>query len=132
METILFVAVIVALAGGAIWYYNRTNDPDVNKDGQVDIKDAQAALDNTAQGILKDTRDLRDAVLAQASESAARAQALIDSKTSKPRARKSPSTAGKATDKKASDKKASDKKSSDKKPAVRAKATKSRAPRSSK
>jgi hypothetical protein len=127
METILFVAVIVALAGGAIWYYNRTNGPDVNKDGQVDIKDARAALDNTAQGILKDTRDLRDAVLAQASESAARAQALIDSKASKPRARKSPSTAGKATDKKASDKKAADKK-----PAVRAKATKSRAPRSSK
>ena len=131
METILFAAVIVVLAGGAIWFYNRTNGADVNQDGRVDIDDARAAVENTAQGLRQDTRDLRDAVLAQASESAARAQALLDSKKSQPRARKSPSAAKPAAGK-AADKKASDKKTSDKKPAVRAKTTRTRTPRSGK
>ena len=120
METIVFVLVILALAGGAIWYYNRTNPgADVNGDGRVDLDDAAQALRNTRDGLAQDTRDMRDAVLAQASESAARAQALIDSK------RAAATKAGKksaAAPKKAAPKSTANKKpATDKKPAVRAK-----------
>lgn len=85
METIIFVLVIIALAGGAIWFYNRTNPgADINADGQVDIKDAKKALQNTAQGLVKDARDARDLAISLASESAGRAINAVE-KVTKPR-----------------------------------------------
>ena len=74
METVIIVLVIMALAGGAIWFYNRTNPgADINGDGEVDVKDAAAALKNTADGLVQDARDARDLALSLASESAGRA-----------------------------------------------------------
>ena len=88
METIVFAGVIIALAGVAIWYYNRGGQGlDVNNDGKVDLDDAKQAVANTAQGIVEDTRDARDLALSLASESAARATAALD-KVKKPRSTK--------------------------------------------
>lgn len=92
METIIFVLVIIALAGGAIWFYNRTNSgADINGDGKVDIKDAKAALQNTVDGVIKDTRNARDLAMSLASESAGRAINAVEKVTNTRRpAAKSP------------------------------------------
>jgi preprotein translocase subunit SecF len=87
METIIFVLIILALAGGAIWYYNRTNPgADVNGDGQIDANDAKAALQNTALGLVKDARDARDLAMSLASESAGRAINAVETVTKTQRA----------------------------------------------
>ena len=117
METIVLAGIILGLGIAAIWYYNRqAGSADINRDGKVDLADAGQALKNARDGLVQDTRDVRDAVLAQASESAARAQALIDSKVTG-RSRNT-STAPEKTTKKSA---ASKKPKADKKPAVRAK-----------
>jgi hypothetical protein len=86
METIVFAGVIIALAGVAIWFYNRgAKSLDVNSDDKVDIKDAKQAVANTAQGIVEDVRDAKDLALSLASESAARATVALE-KIKKPRA----------------------------------------------
>jgi hypothetical protein len=86
METIVFAGVIIALAGVAIWSYNRgAKSLDVNNDGKVDLDDAKQAVANTTQGIVEDTRDARDLALSLASESAARATVALE-KIKKPRA----------------------------------------------
>ena len=87
METIIFVLVIIACAGGAIWFYNRTNPgADINHDGKVDINDAKAALKNTADGLVKDARDARDLAMSLASESAGRAINAVETVTKTRRA----------------------------------------------
>jgi hypothetical protein len=71
METIIFAAVIIALAGGAIWFYNRgARSLDVNQDGKIDVKDAVEATKNAAKGVIQDSRDAHDAALAAVAESA--------------------------------------------------------------
>lgn len=120
METIIFALIIIALAGGAIWFYNRTNlGADINGDGKVDVKDVKAALDNTAQGLVKDARDAKDLAMSLASESAGRAINAVEKAT------KSRRPAAKASTKPAT-----------KKPAVKAtkptpRAAKPRAPKKS-
>ena len=95
METIIFAVVIIAVAGGAIWFYNRgSKGLDVNQDGKIDHRDAQAAVKNAAKGVRQDMRDARDAVLAEAAESAARATVALE-KARKPRAAGSSSEAKK-------------------------------------
>ena len=116
METIVFAAIIVALAGGAIWFYNRgASGLDINQDGKVDSRDAREAVSKTAKGLAQDARDARDAVLAQAAESAARATAIIERNSqSKP-------AAGRSTKESPAKKPAAKKPVAEKKPAVRAK-----------
>ena len=82
METIIFVLVIITLAGGAIWFYNRTNPgADINGDGKVNVDDVKAALDHTTQGLVKDARDARDLAISLASESAGRAINAVEKAT---------------------------------------------------
>jgi len=120
METIIFGSVIVALAIVAIWFYNRqSNGADINRDGRVDINDASEALSRTVQGIVQDTRDIRDSVLTEAAESAARAATILDQAAKKPAAKaRSVAKSTKAV--------------ADKKPAVRAKTASTRKPRAKK
>lgn len=95
METIIFVLIILALAGGAIWYYNRTNPgADINQDGQVDAADVKLAIDNTIKGAMKDARDARDLALHLNSESAAKTLNAVE-KVKKPRAKPTVKSAAK-------------------------------------
>ncbi len=55
MEIIIAVVVIVAI--GAIFYFNRDTGVDVNKDGKVDLADVKAAVTNTVEGV-KTTADV--------------------------------------------------------------------------
>jgi uncharacterized protein YdbL (DUF1318 family) len=104
METIVFAGVIIALAGVAIWYYNRgSKGLDVNNDGKVDLDDAKQAVANTTQGIVEDTRDL---ALSLASDSAARAAVALE-RIKKPRAATTKKPAKKTTAAKPSATKAS-------------------------
>ena len=100
METIIFALIILALAGGAIWYYNRTNPgADINQDGQVDAADIKLAIDNTIKGAIKDARDAKDLALHLTSESAAKTLNAVE-KVKKPRAKSTAKPAAKSTGKK--------------------------------
>jgi hypothetical protein len=80
METIIFAAIIMALAGGAIWFYNRdAKNFDINKDGKVDVKDAVEATKIAAKNAAQDSRDMRDAVLVATAESAVKAAGIVES-----------------------------------------------------
>ena len=93
METIIFAGVIIAIAGGIIYYYNRNSQTlDVNQDGVVDHKDLKQAVKNTAQGLVKDSRDARDLALSLTSESAAKALNAVDKDTKPRRTTKKPTT----------------------------------------
>jgi hypothetical protein len=75
MEIIIFAAVIIALAAGAIWFYNRDAQSfDINKDGKVDVKDAVEATKKSIAGAAEDSRDARDAVLAAVAQSAGKVE----------------------------------------------------------
>ena len=75
METIIFAAVIIAVAGVAIWFYNRgAQSLDINADGKVDAKDAVEATKKAVKGVVKDSRDARDAALAAVAESAGKVE----------------------------------------------------------
>jgi len=50
MTTMIWVAIIVVVFGGAFWYIFRDDKSlDLNKDGKVDLKDASAAVDKASQ-----------------------------------------------------------------------------------
>lgn len=87
MLTIIFGIIIVSLAAGLIYYYNRSSkNLDIKQDGRVDAED---------------TRDARDLALSLASESAGRAINAVETATKTRRAvAKKPATkkpAAKAT-----------------------------------
>ena len=87
MLTIIFGIIIVSLAAGLIYYYNRSSkNLDIKQDGHVDAED---------------TRDARDLALSLASESAGRAINAVETATKTRRAvSKKPATkkpAAKAT-----------------------------------
>jgi preprotein translocase subunit SecF len=88
METIIFALVIIALAGVAIWYYNRNNPgADINGDGKVDFDDAKAAIQNTVDGVKIDARDARDLALKLTSESAGKTLNAVEKVTKSRRAK---------------------------------------------
>ena len=99
METIIFASVMIAIAGGIIYYYNRNQKTlDINDDGLVDHKDVSQAVQNTANGLVRDTRDARDLALNLASESAAKALNAVE-KVTKPKRTSAPKPATKKTTK---------------------------------
>lgn len=100
METIIFALVIIAIAGGTIWWYNRdAKSLDINQDGRVDGKDAVEAAVKAAKRAGKDARDARDAALIASAESAMKAAGVIENAARKTR------TAAKKTATKAAAKK---------------------------
>lgn len=87
METIIFALIIVAIAGGMIWYYNRDSQSlDINDDGKIDTKDAIAAGQKAVSGLAEDTRDLRDAALEAAVTAAQKTSKVVESTAKKTRA----------------------------------------------
>lgn len=44
------IIILILLAGGAIWWFNRDTGLDVDQDGDVDLDDAKAAVDKTIKG----------------------------------------------------------------------------------
>lgn len=87
MLTIIFGIIIVSLAAGLIYYYNRgSKNLDINQDGRVNAEDAKVALDRTVSGMVNDTRDARDLALSLASESAGRAINAVETATKTRRA----------------------------------------------
>lgn len=52
----IIIAIIVVVAGFAIWYTNRSTGADVNQDGKVDLADAKAAVEKTVEAV-KQTAD---------------------------------------------------------------------------
>lgn len=53
---------LLVLSAAALWYYNRDKGLDVNKDNKVDVKDVQAAVENTVAGIKEDVKQLETVV----------------------------------------------------------------------
>lgn len=48
MENVaLLIAVVLVVAGGLLWFYNRSTGADVDQDGDVDLKDAKLAVKKT-------------------------------------------------------------------------------------
>ena len=45
----IIIAIIVVVAGTAIWYANRKTGVDVNQDGKVNLADAKAAVEKTVE-----------------------------------------------------------------------------------
>lgn len=91
MEIIIVLAVVVI---GAIWYFNRDNGLDVNKDGKVDLNDVKAAAANTVTAV-KESADVNkdgkvDAKDAKAAvkKTVARSKAVVKKATKKPAVRK--------------------------------------------
>lgn len=53
----IIIIAIVVIAGAAIWYVNRDKGLDVNNDGKVDVKDVQAAVENTVAVIKEEVKE---------------------------------------------------------------------------
>jgi hypothetical protein len=47
----IIIAIIVVVAGAAIWYSNRKTGADVNQDGKVDFADVTAAVEKTVETV---------------------------------------------------------------------------------
>lgn len=55
----IFILIVLAVAGGAFWYYNKDQkDLDINDDGKVDVADLKEAASNVAKGVKADTQKL--------------------------------------------------------------------------
>ena len=52
MELFYIVLIVLAVAGGVFWYFNKDqNDLDINDDGKVDVADLKEATKNVSKGI---------------------------------------------------------------------------------
>lgn len=60
MEIIIIAIVVVAVA--AIMYFNRDKGLDVNNDGKVDVKDLEAAVENTVVAVKEEVKVAKAAV----------------------------------------------------------------------
>ena len=79
METIILILVVVGLAAAAVWYCNRDyKSLDINQDGKIDTKDAVQVIKTTTQNAAQNVRDVRDAALVAAAESAMVAAGIIE------------------------------------------------------
>jgi hypothetical protein len=56
------IIAIVVVAVGAIWYFNRDKGLDVNSDGKVDVKDLEAAVENTVVAVKEEAKEVTAAV----------------------------------------------------------------------
>lgn len=56
------IIAIVIIAVGAIWYFNRDKGLDVNKDGKVDVKDLEVAVENTVAAVKEEAKEVKAAV----------------------------------------------------------------------
>jgi hypothetical protein len=55
----IIILIVLAVAGGVFWYYNKDqNDLDINDDGKVDVADLKEASKNVSKGIKADTQKL--------------------------------------------------------------------------
>ena len=89
MEIIILAAIIVGVAIGLIYYYNRDKkNLDIDQNGKVDARDAKKAVKNAAAGLVKDARDARDLALSLTSESAAKAINAVERSTKRTTNRK--------------------------------------------
>lgn len=57
----IIIAIVIA-AGAAIWYFNRDKGLDVNKDGKVDVKDIEVAVENTVVAVKEEVKEAKAAV----------------------------------------------------------------------
>ena len=57
----IIIAIVIA-AGAAIWYFNRDKGLDVNKDGKVDVKDLEVAVENTVEAVKEEVKEAKAAV----------------------------------------------------------------------
>jgi len=82
MEIVIILAAIFVVA--AIWYYNKGSGLDVNKDGKVDIKDAESAIKATVKGLETQTKVVKEKAKATAKKTTAKVKEAVK----KPRGRK--------------------------------------------
>ena len=47
----IIIAIIIIIAGTAIWFSTRGTGLDVNQDGKVDVEDAKAAANKIVEGV---------------------------------------------------------------------------------
>lgn len=89
MEIIIAIAVLAVVA---IWYFNRDSGLDVNKDGKVDVKDVQVAVENTVAAVKEEVKEEVAEVKAAVKKTATKAKA-----TAKKAATKAKTTAKAST-----------------------------------
>lgn len=53
----IIIAIIIIIAGTAIWFSTRGTGLDVNNDGKIDLQDVKAAADKIVEGV-KSTADV--------------------------------------------------------------------------
>jgi|TARA_R110000803_G_scaffold42597_2_gene91217 hypothetical protein len=59
MELFYIVLIVLAVAGGVFWYFNKDqNDLDINDDGKVDVADLKEATKNVSKGIKAEVKKL--------------------------------------------------------------------------
>jgi len=56
----IIIVLLVLAAGAAVWYYNRNDGFDKNKDGKVDFSDVKPVVENTVQAAAVDVRKAAD------------------------------------------------------------------------
>ena len=77
------IIAIVVIAVGAIWYFNRDKGLDVNNDGKVDVKDLEAAVENTVVAAKEEVKEVKAAVKKTATKAKATVKKAATKATTK-------------------------------------------------
>jgi preprotein translocase subunit SecF len=78
----IIIAIVIA-AGAAIWYFNRDKGLDVNKDGKVDVKDLEVAVENTVEAVKEEVKEAKAAVKKTATKAKATVKKAATKATTK-------------------------------------------------